>query len=194
MIHGFEIATLALLGALFFQITRLSAKERAPARATVSSYVDDAIYVEPETKNRKQEPKSSYSQNMESVKQAQAFSGSQLLEVSRDFIDLNKEMPEWLCEAIALYLIGAVDFIGRQGKCEATKRREMIRLVLKSNLRIDAGQAEALFMEAVCREPGSDNDNIVLAGAAAAKSWLLDNTVPEEKGLVAQLENWGVFA
>jgi len=196
-IHSLEIALFALFALFLYRIYALSSVSSAHASPNVSlepsddlddSFDNDFIFVD-ETA-----PPTPYEQKMESLKQAQVFAGNQLLDVKREFKDLHKEQFEWLREAISLYLIGAIDFIGKQANCETKNRKELIRLVLKSNLNLSTESSISYFNEALRRSPESDNDHMVRAGATAAKLWLANNTVPKSHALRTQLDEWGVFA
>ncbi|MFT7372542.1 MAG: hypothetical protein ACI9T9_001229 [Oleiphilaceae bacterium] len=136
----------------------------------------------------------SYQIKMDSLKKAQIFSGIQLLEIKRDHKNLHQENLKWLREAISLYLIGAIDFIGKQAKCDTKSRKELITLVLKSNLNLSTENTEEYFQEALYRKLSSDNDLMVRAGAKAAKHWLSESIVPKPVSLKARLDDWGVFA
>jgi len=136
----------------------------------------------------------SYQIKMDSLKKAQIFSGIQLLEIKRNYNNLHQENLKWLREAISLYLIGAIDFIGKQAKCDTKSRKELITLVLKSNLNLSTENTEEYFQEALYRKLSSDNDLMVRAGAKAAKHWLAENIVPKPASLEARLNDWGVFA
>lgn len=136
----------------------------------------------------------SYQIKMDSLKKAQIFSGMQLLEIKKSHKNLHQESLNWLREAISLYLIGAIDFIGKQAKCDTKSRKELITLVLKSNLDLSTENTEAYFQEALYRKQSSDNDLMVRAGAKAAKHWLAESMVPEPATLKARLDDWGVFA
>ena len=136
----------------------------------------------------------SYKIKMESLKKAQIFSGIQLLEIKKNYQNLDQDNLHWLREAISLYLIGAIDFIGKQAKCDIKSRKELITLVLKSNLSLSTENTEEYFREALYRKLSSDNDLMVRAGAKAAKHWLADSRVPKPASLEARLNDWGVFA
>ena len=97
-------------------------------------------------------------------------------------------------EAVSLYLIGAIDLIGKDARCNAKQRKELIRLVLRSNLNLSEADLEDYFNEALYRETSSDNDQMVRAGAKAAKTWLVESAVPSDFSLNRQLEGWGMFA
>jgi len=135
-----------------------------------------------------------YQVKMDSLKKAQIFAGTQLLEIKRSYGDLHQENLSWLREAVSLYLIGAIDFIGKQSNCGAKSRKELISLVLKSNLHLSTDNTTQYFKEALYRKLSSDNDLMVRAGARAAKCWLSDKTVPQPMSLKMQLNDWGVFA
>lgn len=147
---------------------------------------------------------SSYEAHMYTLKQAQVFCANQLLDASRKQMlpnlwhtraehGLTPELPEWLNEAISLYLIGAVDFIGQQKQNPNKQRKRLIITTLKSQLHIDNDRAETLFLQALKRQSGSEHEEMVRVGASAAKSWLQNQNVPDTYKLSSQLQNWGVF-
>jgi hypothetical protein len=138
--------------------------------------------------------KDEYENKMECLKQAQIFTGMQMLNIRRSHGDLNQENMAWLREAISLYLIGAVDFIGKQARCSTSTRKELITLVLKSNLKLSEDISSQYFSEALYRKFSSENDLMVRSGAKAAKSWLTNQEVPNDLTLSCQLDDWGVFA
>ncbi len=135
-----------------------------------------------------------YQVKMESLQKAQIFAGIQLLEIKRNYGDLHQENLSWLREAVSLYLIGAIDFIGKQANCGSKSRKELISLVLKSNLNLSPEKTTSYFKEALYRKLSSDNDLMVRAGAKAAKFWLTEKVVPKPISLEEQLNDWGVFA
>jgi len=135
-----------------------------------------------------------YEVKMESLKQSQIFAGAQLLDIKRQYGDLHQDNLEWLREAISLYLIGAIDFIGSQSHCGAQSRKDLITLVLKSNLKLSTENTSLYFKEALYRQLSSDSDLMIRAGARAAKFWLSEKTVPQKMSLTANLDHWGVFA
>tara|TARA_R110001592_G_scaffold61350_4_gene186944 strand:+ start:3731 stop:4249 length:519 start_codon:yes stop_codon:yes gene_type:complete len=135
-----------------------------------------------------------YDIKMECLKQAQIFSGVQMLNIKRSYGDLNQKSMSWLREAISLYLIGAVDFIGKQARCSTPTRKELITLVLKSNLKLSEEISSQYFTEALYRKFSSEKDLMVRAGAKAAKSWLNTKELPNNLTLSYQLTDWGVFA
>ena len=135
-----------------------------------------------------------YEKKMECLKQAQIFSGVQMLDIKRSYGDLNQKNMSWLHEAISLYLIGAVDFIGKDARCSAPTRKELISLVLKSNLKLSEDISSQYFTDALYRKFSSEKDLMVRAGAKAAKSWVNTKELPNNLTLSYQLNDWGVFA
>ena len=135
-----------------------------------------------------------YDLKMNCLKQAQIFCGIQTLDVKRRFGDLNQKNLTWLKEAIGLYLIGAVDLIGKQAKCDASTRKELIILVLRSNLKLTDETSNQYFSDALYRTLSSEKDLMIRAGAKSAKHWLSDKQIPQELSLSNQLNDWGVFA
>ena len=135
-----------------------------------------------------------YDNKMDCLKKAQVFSASQLLEIKRSYGEINQKEMSWLREAISLYLIGAIDYIGKSANCGAQNRKELITLVLKSNLKLSTENSVNYFNEALYRQQSSDNDLMVRAGAKAARSWLKEKEVPKNISLMSQLDDWGIFA
>ena len=117
IIHLLEITTLALVVLAAIRVKRLAGAERMIVSAPkVSEPFDQPIYVgSPSATN-------DYEQKMKCLKLAQAFAGNQLLEIKRELYNLNTEQPEWLRQAVGLYLIGAIDFIGKKNQCETNSR------------------------------------------------------------------------
>lgn len=188
-IHILEFITLALVGLTAVRLKRLAGNEHVLVNAPAQNEMpDQPIYVGTPSQGQ------DYQQKMECLKLAQAFAGSQLLEIKRELYNLNAEQPEWLREAVGLYLIGAIDYIGKKNHCETKSRKELIEIVLKSNLKISRDKAKDFFVDAVCREPESDGDKMVIAGAHAAKSWLETKLVPNNFRLQTRVQDWGVLA
>lgn len=192
LIHTMEAAVLLLVGMTYFKVRRLVSEDSYVYEPVEAFEQDEAIYVQPvETETTSTVD---YEAKMQCLKLAQAFVGNQMLDIKRSLTNDPMEQPEWLRLAVSLYLIGAIDFIGKQSQCDSKSRKELIEIVLKSNLQINADKAKAFFIEAVCREPQSDNDHMVLAGAQAAKAWLENQAVPEENCLKTRVQDWGMVA
>lgn len=188
LVHTSEVALLSLIAVLFYRIHNLSTNnDKIALRNRVEAAMNRLFNANsPLTKE--------YIHKMESLKNAQVFSGTQLMDIKRNFDDIHQEQLSWLREAISLYLIGAVDFIGKQGDCGIKSRKELIELVLKSNLKLTQDDISEYFSEALNRQHSSDNDHMVRAGAKAAKLWLKQKSVPGHFSLKTQLDEWGVFA
>ena len=189
-IHALESIVVALTTLLLFKVYKLAANDAdSMAPLPINEEADEPIVVV-----EKETAQGDYRHKMQCLKLAQAFTGNQLLDIKRAFTLNQSEQPEWLRQAVSLYLIGAIDFIGKQNRCENNSRKEMIEIVLKSNLKINREKAKSFFMEAVCREPQSDNDSMVRAGAMAAKAWLESQLVPENYRLKTRVQDWGIVA
>lgn len=191
-IFALESLTVFLVALLFLRLRQLASATNhtlidSQVAADAFPLVDEPILVEAPTTE-------DYEQKMHCLKLAQAFTGNQMLDIKRAFPLQPAAQPEWLRQAVSLYLIGAIDFIGKQHDCQNSSRKELIEIVLKSNLKINRDKAKAFFVEAVCREPKSDNDNMVIAGAIAAKSWLENQLVPENVRLANRVQDWGIVA
>lgn len=186
-LYSSQVVIIALLGLLAYRIHDLYrthySSENKRLSSLLSRVVDTKINVEDD-----------YETKMHCLQKAQMFAGIQMLEIKRNYGDLHQANLSWLREAISLYLIGAVDYIGKQAKCTAATRKEMIKLVLKSNLKISNDITSQYFTEALYRKLSSENDLMVRAGARAAKTWVSGEKVPNELSLQVQLNDWGVFA
>lgn len=186
-LYSTQVVILALLGLLVYRIHDLYqthySSENKRLSGLLNRFVDTKITVEDD-----------YETKMHCLQQAQMFAGIQMLEIKRNYGDLHQANLSWLREAISLYLIGAVDYIGKQAKCSAAARKEMIKVVLKSNLKISNDITSQYFSEALYRKLSSENDLMVRAGARAAKNWIAGEKIPNELSLQVQLNDWGVFA
>lgn len=187
-IHLLEAFVATLILFLIYKLFSLSEIRQTNA------ITDQPTVQKPKSKQRYRKPAQDYSEKMEGLKLAQVFAGTQLIEIKRSIDNLQQDQLEWLREAISLYLIGAVDFIGRQNNCTSDGRKELIQLVLKSSLKLNQDYIAEYVAEAVNREPKSEHDHMVRTGAKAAKLWLRQNTVPNNFSLRTQLDDWGVFA
>jgi hypothetical protein len=187
LLYCSQLSLIALLALMFYRI-KVSYRASYPEENShVSSILQRMIEGDIKVNDN-------YDRKMDCLKQAQIFSGVQMLDIKRNYSELNHDSMSWLREAISLYLIGAVDYIGKQARCGTTTRKELISLVLKSNLNLSDFIAEQYFEQALYRQLSSENDLMVRAGAKAAKSWLSDTQVPDNLSLSYQLNDWGVFA
>lgn len=191
-IHFCEAAVIALSAVLVTRLFQLEAQAGKP----VSAGVDDPVekLVDHIVVDRRRDEDFHYENKMESLKLAQSFAGAQMMAVRKDFATLAGDDVAWLRQAISLYLIGAADFIGKQHQCAIRGRKELIRMVLRTQLKLSAETSQDYFNDAVHRQPLSDSDHMIRAGAKAARMWLRSQSVPEELALRNQLEEWGVFA
>ncbi|MFT6907098.1 MAG: hypothetical protein ACJAS1_003772 [Oleiphilaceae bacterium] len=181
---------LCLIGLLSYMLYRIKTLyiTSYPERATHATSILNHIF------EKDIQVKDEYESKMECLKQAQIFTGVQMLNIKRSYGDLNQENMAWLREAISLYLIGAVDFIGKQARCDTSTRKELITLVLKSNLKLSKDISNQYFSEALYRKFSSQSDLMIRSGAKAAKSWVTNQKVPNDLTLSCQLDDWGVFA
>jgi hypothetical protein len=216
LIHTFELAVIALLAYGAARIYSLSrnefrqlahsnasisgtASEKAPESATMQTSklanikerqasIDDEHIIISKTKT------SGYENKIESLKEAQIFAGIQMIPVKREFEDLQDPQLIWLREAISLYLVGAIDFIGKNGQCDQKTRTKLVSLVLGSTLKLNEFELRAAVTRASSSAQGSDEKEMILAGAKAANQWLKTKNVVSELRLRTQLNDWGVFA
>ena len=186
-LYSAELSILALISLLIYRIRSLYfisyPQESEHVNAILNRLIDGDIHVSDR-----------YDIKMDCLKQAQIFCGIQLLDIKKSYGDLQQKNLTWLKEAIGLYLIGGVDFIGKQAKCDARTRKELITLILKSNLKLSDEKSNEYFSEALYRTLSSEKDLMIRAGAKSAKHWLIDKQTPEELTLSNQLNDWGVFA
>lgn len=186
-LYSSQVVIIALLALMVYRIHDLYQSqfttENKRLSAMLNRFSDKKITVE-----------DNYEIKMDCLQKAQMFSGVQMLEIKRSYGDLHQANLAWLREAISLYLIGAVDYIGKQANCSAATRKEMIKVVLKSNLKVSNDISSQYFSGALYRKLSSENDLMVRAGARAAKTWLSGDKVPNELTLRVQLNDWGVFA
>jgi hypothetical protein len=186
-LYSSQVIIVALLGLMTYRIHNLYqshfSTEDKRLHAILSRFTETKITVE-----------DNYETKMDSLQKAQMFAGIQMLEIKKCYGDLHQPNLAWLREAISLYLIGSVDYIGKHARCSAATRKELIKIVLKSNLKVSSDISSQYFSEALYRKLSSENDLMVRAGAKAAKSWLSDQKVPNELSLSTQLNDWGVFA
>lgn len=191
LLYGSQISLVALLALMLYRVKNLYMNAYPVSANDESlepiSFLDRMLKISASDNNE-------YERKMECLKQAQIFSGVQMLEIRRNYPQLNQENMRWLREAISLYLIGAVDFIGKESRCKPSTRKELISLILKSNLKLSDAHASRYFEEALYRKMSSENDLMVRAGAKAAKSWMIEKQVPNNLSLNFQLNDWGVFA
>ena len=186
-LYSSQVVIIALLALMVYRIHNLYqshfATDNKRLNSILNRFIDKKITVE-----------DAYDIKMDCLQKAQMFSGVQMLEIKRSYGDLHQANLAWLREAISLYLIGAVDYIGKQANCAAATRKELIKLVLKSNLKVSDDISSQYFSEALYRQLSSENDLMVRAGARAAKTWLTGEKIPNELSLRVQLNDWGVFA
>lgn len=194
VIHSLEALFLVLLAFLAFRLRTLYSEyaglfqvKQAPS---ISDVVDQAeIKVDEASGNTKV-----YEDKLDSLKLSQDFIGKQMANVKQGFLEREQEHLYGVNDAISLYVIGAVDFIARQTDCDIRYRKELIELVLKSNLRMVDGNHSNYFAGVVKRALSNGNEHMMRAGARAAKLWLNRKEVPSGYSLDEQLDEWGVMA
>jgi hypothetical protein len=186
-LYSSQLVIVALLALMIYRIHDLYqshfSSENKRLHNILNRFIDTKITVD-----------DSYEIKMDCLQKAQMFAGVQMLEIKRSYGDLHQANLSWLREAISLYLIGAVDYIGKQAQCGAATRKELIKVVLKSNLKVSNDISSQYFTGALYRKLSSENDLMVRAGARAAKTWLAGEKIPNELTLSVQLNDWGVFA
>jgi|TARA_R110002049_G_scaffold26231_4_gene91507 hypothetical protein len=187
LLYSSQLSMIGLLALMFNRVRTLYNESYPEESARINSILNRLIEGDIKLNDH-------YEIKMECLKQAQMFTGVQMLGIKRSNKDLNNNNMAWLHKAISLYLIGAVDYIGKHAQCGASTRKELIIFVLKSNLKLSNLVSSQYFEEALYRKLSSENDLMVRAGAKAAKSWSSDRNVPKNLTLSHQLNDWGVFA
>ena len=188
-VHTMEVTLVCLVTLLAYKIHFLysleyeAAPNRNVAENTSSRFLHGNV-----TQNAE------YDKKMKALQKAQVFAGIQLLEIKRSYGNLKRENVAWLKEPSALYIIGAVDLIGHEARCNMQSRKELAKLVLKSNLHLSTDIATKYLDAALYGTLGSDNALMVREGAKAAKYWLINNKTSKTTSLSTQLENFGIFA
>jgi len=134
-----------------------------------------------------------YDAKMNALKDAQVFSGTQLLPIKRRFGDLNAERFKWLKESSALYLIGATEHISNTYRCNFRCRRELTTLVLKSNLDIPGHLADVYLNKAIFVNTNNENTTLVNAGENAAKDWIAGQAIQKNISLEEKLDGSGIL-
>jgi len=135
-----------------------------------------------------------YDAKMDALKEAQVFCGTQLLPLKRRFGDLNSDRFNWLKEASAFYLIGAIEHIGNRHQCDSNCRKELTTLVLKSNLKIPCHMTDAYLNKALYINSDEDNTTLVSAGENAAKNWIAGQMITKDTTLEESLNHRGIMA
>lgn len=194
-IHILEALTLALLGYIGARSYTLAKKQSLQLKSAHTStdkvqnaYDEEVITVEEEN------AQSTYNTRINALKEAQIFSGIQMIPIKREFGDLFNPQLTWLREAIALYLIGASDYIAKEANCNLKTRNKFNALVLSSTLKMSEAELAQTLKRATERTPESDEEQMIIAGAKAAKQWKDTQDVSAELKLRARLNDWGVFA
>lgn len=128
------------------------------------------------------------------LERAHIFALSQLDEIDQKIAPSSSESLSPMEAAVSCYLIGAVDFIGRQAEFCAKSRFQLIQEVLVSNLPVVGEYTKSRFDEVHRDAHTDDNMHMTRAGAKAAKLWINGRDVPEEFSLNEQLNSWQEFA
>lgn len=193
-IHVLEVLALALLGYVGAKSYTLAKKQALQLQSTSTSsepqnaYDDEIIIVE------EGKAQSSYNTRITALKEAQIFSGIQMIPIKREFSDLFSPQLVWLRDAVSLYLIGASDYIAKEANCDLKTRNKFNALVLSSTLKLSESELSQAIRKAADREQGSDEEQMIIAGAKAAKQWKETQKVSAELRLRTRLNDWGVFA
>jgi hypothetical protein len=174
------IFLLALLA--IYRIYHLYEKKMT-IQITVDEYGDDEFI----TVNN------NYDAKMNALKDAQVFSGTQLLPIKRRFGNLNAKQFKWLKESSALYLIGAIDHISNTYQCNLRCRRELTALVLKSNLDIPGHLVDVYLNKTIFINTNNEFTTFIHAGENAAKEWVSGHAIQKKISLEEKLNDTGIL-
>ena len=168
------------------------AKQEAMERnaETADSELDAEIIL---VDQRVETSEESYEKRLAALKEAQIFAGIQMISVKREFPNLLDQEMLWLREAIALYLVGACDIISKSAGCDLKTRNKFSALVLSTTLKLNEMELAKTIQLAAGRAPGSDEDDMVIAGAKAATQWKATQDVKDSLKLRTRINDWGVF-
>jgi len=119
--------------------------------------------------------------------EAQTFAETQLEAIGNIFG--NKRFPsiDSVKEEVSLYLIGAVEMIGKHNECCANSRRMMTIKVLESRLDLDSTGVSKYYATALHRKQNGSQGCITRVGAKAAKMWIDSKSIPDDFSLRGQL-------
>jgi len=178
-----EVILIILAGLASYRIYHLYQNHHTTQMNVDKYYADDSITINYD-----------YDAKMDALKEAQIFSGTQLLPLKRRFGDLSAERFNWLKKASALYLIGAIEHIGNKHQCNSNCRKELTALVLKSNLKIPCHIADIYLNEALYINTNNDKAALVSAGENAAKNWITGQVIAQDITLEESLNRTGIMA
>jgi len=132
---------------------------------------------------------------MTSLVSAQKFAEKQIKTIN-SLLDAEKisSVKDVLKEAVGLYLIGAVEVIGKEHGCSSESRRMMIIKVLESSLNLSAIGVSKCYAHAFTRKQHDLEGGIIRTGAEAAKKWVNNSDIPENLSLESQLAEYCAVA
>ena len=119
-----------------------------------------------------------YNAKMEALQKAQVFSGSQLLAIKRGYGNLQSEKFDWLRKSAAFYIIGAIEHIAPSSQYNSSTRRELVTLVLKSNLKTPFYRTDSYLEEAQRSNLNPEYSALMSAGKNAARNWESGKKIP----------------
>lgn len=190
-----EFLVLTLTGLIGVRAVSL-AKQESQERNTASAHseLDEEIILVDQRKESAEENRAEgYEKRLAALKEAQIFAGIQMISVKREFNNLLDPDMLWLREAIALYLVGACDIISKSAGCDLKTRKKFSALVLSTTLKLKEMELAKTIQLAASRTPGSDEDDMVIAGAKAATQWKATQDVKDSLKLRTRINDWGVF-
>jgi len=99
---------------------------------------------------------------------------------------LSEELEESIKNLVSMYLMGAIDMIGKQKNCTEYECRSMVERILFSNLNISSLCISNYY--ASDSKTTDEHRSVMHIGAIAAKLWLREEKVPEGFTLKSQLQ------
>jgi len=100
--------------------------------------------------------------------------------------------PTQVSESACLYLIGAIEFLGKQHGYDRKERLVLTVKVLKSFFEISARDLNSFYTIATSKSSTTPQHNMVRSGAKAIKLWLKAQNTPTEFDLHRQLSDWNI--
>jgi len=187
-IHVAEVLALALATLTFarvFFLFKRDSKKRA-SDTPLSILDDEVITVDDSVRH-------DFDKQFDAFKEAQVFAGIQMVPIKQEFKQLTSPDMAWLRKAIGFYLLGAADYFALKSGCNTKTRDKLGQLILTANLKLDHMELMDVLALAKVRPSGSDEEQMILAGAEAAKQWKDERCIDEAFQLRPQLNAWGVF-
>jgi len=151
-----------------------------------------------------------YQQSQKTVRQDEDFDANEHIHLGADvsgkdlailFTDIQmnmtsvlitEDLAESIKKLVTMYLMGAIDMIGKQKNCTETECRELIDSVLFSNLYVSLFCINKYYAGDSIQ--ADEHRSVMNIGAIAAKFWLREEAVPEGFTLRSQLQLYDLVA